>query len=381
MNDFENELKRLLNEQVDAEVGPRRSPPEFNARHGAADSAARRWFGADRAPWVLPLVAAACVAVVVGGTFGAVQLLADDGGPAQPPPAPSYSVEPSTTAPAPVSPTATSPTATSGASTSAQASNSPSTSRRTETESTEPTFTMVTLGEATIAVPDGWVATHTAPDEDDLLASWCLHPRGTPVFRPNCALEFVQIRPPGGGPGQGTIYDVDEMHWANGNIGQFCSGTIPRTEETGDRSFGGRQADWRRWTLHCSDGRRVEVEQYVVASESAYALFSQHADATVHDAMAVVAQNSTLPAQSAPLRFMDRGIVVDVQRDPDRVTVTIDRVVLAAVDNHTTVINNNPATYSYPVPTSLFDGAGVKVGDSVRLTTNGHTVLDFVPDY
>ena len=73
-DDFENKLRRLVNEDVDARLGARRAAPD--RAHRVSDRGHRNW--------MFPLVAAAAVAAVALGTFGAVQLLADDGHTAPP---------------------------------------------------------------------------------------------------------------------------------------------------------------------------------------------------------------------------------------------------------------------------------------------------------
>ena len=58
MNDIDERIRDLLNESVDAELGPRRPAPPFDPR--LADKRRRRW-----APWAMPLIAAASVAALV----------------------------------------------------------------------------------------------------------------------------------------------------------------------------------------------------------------------------------------------------------------------------------------------------------------------------
>ena len=98
MNDIESRIRDLLNESVDAELGPRRPAPPFGPR--LADKRRRRW-----APWTMPLIAAASVAALVSGTV-AVAHLASDHRPA--PPATSIApTPPPTTAPTSALPTPT----------------------------------------------------------------------------------------------------------------------------------------------------------------------------------------------------------------------------------------------------------------------------------
>ncbi len=95
MNDFEERLSTLLNEQVDHDL----------SRHDVAMSAPtrpdvrrHRW---RRTGWA-PLLAAACVAVVAAGTYGATQLADAPAPPAQHPP---VTGSPSSTVPTTAPPT------------------------------------------------------------------------------------------------------------------------------------------------------------------------------------------------------------------------------------------------------------------------------------
>ena len=375
MNDIENEVKRLLNEQVDARLGPRRTPPAFTAPT-AAERAKRRWFTDRRAPWALPLLAAACVAAVVGATaIAASGLLADDKQAppvnSMPAPSPSPSVVPSPTASlsATTTPTPTTSTATS-------APNTESTSAPNHLK-----YENVELGGATIAVPAGWKLDN--PVGSGQYTQWCLQPiHPDAVARASgCAINFSVIDPPASA--HPAFFDVDIEGWGSGDPPQYCAPDRPQmTEQTGDRSFGGRMADWRLFDRSCPDGKTYESEQYVVATNPAYAMFAWMSDAEIHAAMTEIAEYSILPQQQDPLRLADRGVLETVDRGQDGVTVTIDRVVRAvnSAGERIRFINNNPATYTYLVPTTLFDEASVGVGVRVRLETNGRQVLTFSRD-
>jgi hypothetical protein len=232
------------------------------------------------------------------------------------------------------------------------------------------------LDGAALALPTGWVASGQglAVDETDLRAAWCLHPRTAGPA--DCSVEFVEIHSPPVQT-QGPI-DFDVEHWAFGNAPESCrGGVVGHLERFGQRNFGGRLAEWRRWATTCTDGTRVIVEQYVTATAPVYALFAYHVDASEHPAMAHIVRDSSLPPPSAPLRVFDRGILRSAVRGPDGVTVMIDRVVRAWRDDHFGYVNDSPKTYRYLVPTALFDGSGAHVGDHVSLATDGSSVFQF----
>lgn len=347
MNDIDNEIQRLLNEQVDAELGPRRSPPPFLVP-GAAERADRRWFGADGARWALPLLAAACVAAVVGAiAVGTTGLLADHKN----------------------APAASSPV--------------PSPTPHTTTEPNHLTYQTYAIGGATLAVPEGW--TVGAPHDAEYGMSWCLFPRGVdPATSANpCPISFqTLIQPTRSTPGAQpyTWLDVDREGFGIGDPPQYCTPQQPTVrEQTGDRTFGGRAADWRLFDRTCPSGQTFESEQYVVATNPGYALFAAGSNLQLHSAMNEIVEYSQLPRQSDPLRLMDRGLVKSTDRGADGVVVTIDRVALSDDANAPAdgVINYNPTTYRYLVPTSVYDAAHVSVGDQVKLETDGLRVLQF----
>jgi hypothetical protein len=196
-----------------------------------------------------------------------------------------------------------------------------------------------------------------------------------------CVINFSAIRAPHGP--QPAYFDPDLEGWGAGDPPQYCAPDRPQvSEQTGDRTFGGRIADWRLFDRSCPDGATFESEQYVVATNPAYGIFAQRSDPTIHAAMSEIAQYSTLPGQRDPLRLADRGIVRSLTSAPGGVRVTIDRVVLAVnrYGARNVLVNNNPTTYTYLVPTAMFTTANVSVGQRVRLETDGVHVLTFGRD-
>jgi hypothetical protein len=227
------------------------------------------------------------------------------------------------------------------------------------------------LDGATLAVPNGWSVRRSSGGAAQV---WCVNPaKGASR---GCLIAFESlVQPAPNDGGSATYLDVDRRGIGIGDPPQFCESDAVRFgEQTGDRPFGGRTADWRRWYGTCPDGSTFAIEQYVVATDPAYALLAAPADPATHAAMTEIAQYSRLPEQSDPLRLMDRGIVKSARPGPAGVSVTIDRVVLAQT-RRDHVINVNPATYRYLVPTDVYAAAHVGVGDRVKLETDGREVL------
>ena len=342
MNDFEDELRRHLNERVDEKLGPRRPAPPLRAPARLGRASLR-----SGGPWLLPLAAAAVVLVIAAGALAATGVLADK-----------KVVPPATQSPAPTAPLPRSPT------------NAPVTTSPTQSKTALTSGHMLSLGAANVWLPSGWVARDYAsyePPASGTLAAqqWCLTPSSlSPSTAPDaCPLTLGTI-PPTGNP-----VDVDITGgWESNSPTCYHFDS----EETSDRQFGGRAADWRRWRVSCG-GHDLLIEQYVVATGPGYILFSDWTDPTVHTAMTGIAARSSLPVQTSPLRLMDRGYLRSADRTPTGVHISIDR----AVNGINGVVNNNPATYDYVMSTAMFDAASVQVGNLVALHTDGVAVRDF----
>jgi hypothetical protein len=345
-NDFESKVKTLLNERVDAKIGtsdvPRFAPPGNVRPIGSA----RR-----RAPWVLPLLAAACVAAIVGGSVGAAHLLA--GKHTKP-------VGPAThNVPAP---------------------------RHTPAPKDTPTLKgdqsgLLTVEGATLPLPAGWLARdykryEPPPVQGQLEVAdegWCLTPASTPVKVGGCPIWFRAFAHPS--TQQGPLMDVDERGGNYGDAHQVCipSGTKHYALQAGEVPFGGRLADYRHWRYDCVSGPAFVAEQYVVATRPAYIIFSEQVDATVHQVMSDLAAHASLPPSATTLRYEDYGYVRSIMREADGVHVSIDRTVrdVAADSDHT--------TYDYVVPTRMYAAAAkdVKVGKLAQVETDGDRVIMF----
>lgn len=328
--------------------GPALRAPRLDV--SSAKSPSRRWMTA-----LIPLAASLAVAGVTIGATAAVNALLDRNAvaPATPRPVP-------TAAPRPV-PTAT-PT-------------SPSTPTTPATTLPTQSPVVVELGGASISLPPGWVARDyalylVASSHPIAAQQWCLTPSQLPTSTKDgaCPLTLGTIDMKAGG----NAVDVDaEGGWSSNP--QYCSDFVSGTsssETTGDRPFGGRTADWRRWTINCHDGTQHLLEQYVVASGPGLILFSEHADASVHDAMTEITTHSTLPPRTSALRYMDRGYIRSIDRTSAGAQIRLDR----AVSTLHGFLNENPATYLYVIPTAMFDQAHLVVGSLGELFTDGTTV-------
>ena len=346
MNDFEKTLKSKLNEQIDAELGRQVPAPPFTPT--STTTAARR--SAKR--WTLPLLAAACVLVVAGGTAGAVHLLGENKHTVAPP---------ATNAPTPKTSTSPSPA--------------------------DPSRTVVQLAGAAISLPRGWEARDYNQYLQDGSAyiykqAWCLAPKSTPVVLQgnghpdNCTLVLGTIAD------NGNPIDVDIEGGYSADPHPCGQPTRPVSEEqSGDRVLGGRSADWRRFRWDCQSGTK-QYEQYVVATRPGFILISVDANAAMHDVMTGIAANSQLPAETSPLRYMDRGYLRSAQAMADGEHITLDRAVWREDGG---VTNTDPAVYEYTIPTKLWDqadssgnvGKPPAVGSLVYLQSNGTRITFF----
>jgi hypothetical protein len=235
---------------------------------------------------------------------------------------------------------------------------------------------LVALGGARISLPTGWVARdyheYLVPPSGTLAAQqWCITPASLPArTKPgSCPLTLGTI-PPNGNP-----VDVDTQGGWSSNP-EYC-GQSPSTEseQSGDRDFGGRMADWRSWQIKCATGKQWNIEQDVVATGPGFILFSDQVDAAVHDTMSEIIANSTLPAQSLPVRFDDYGYIRSAVATSSGVRIALDRVVRGYPNR-----NVNPQTYTYVIPTNLYNAAHAHVGSLAALYSNGRTISEFYVD-
>jgi hypothetical protein len=140
--------------------------------------------------------------------------------------------------------------------------------------------------------------------------------------RSSCPLTIETI-PTGGFAGQ--YLDVDTEGGLASNPA-YCGQTPGPTQvDVADRTFGARAADSRFFDIDCTaTGKHWQIEQYVVATDPGFILFSETADASVQAAMAIIVAHSTLPPQSSPLRYEDCGYVRSIAKATGGQTVTLD---------------------------------------------------------
>lgn len=322
MNDFEGTVATLVNERVDARLGPRRSAPPLDPERRPTR---------PRRRLVLPLAVAAGVAVLIGAAVIAGRALDHR----------------DHTAPAPGS-----------------------------THS----GTVVRLGAADVYLPPGWVARDIARYQPEggssVFPGWCLTPRSVPVSTaPDaCPVSLLAVQV------KGNPLDVDLQGGLAANPAPCGQRDFTTDESSREGRFGGRSAEWRNWVMHCATGRTVRIQQYVVPTRPGYILYTGRATAPTRAAMAEIAARSRLPRQSAPLRLMDRGVVSAVQRGPHQVIVSLHRV----VRSQSRTAPAAPGVVRYVVPRSVFDAGAfngaIKAGVRVYLATDGYRVTQIYRD-
>jgi hypothetical protein len=330
VTDFESTVKRLLNEQVDVALGPRRPAPRLELPAAAT----RRGFR----PWVAPLAIAACVVAALIATLTSTNVLSEH--------------------------------------------------RAATPVSTPPAPTVVQLMDARIWLPPGWHATVSSdtpsagrpPVFGNQSTTWCLGPAGKGGTDATCRAWLERA---GQEPTHGNVdsrYDSDIPGGTPHTFQQVC----PYNEQGGwsvveaeDRNFGGRTADYRVFQVTCDSSITPSetYTQYLVPAGPAFALYARSSDNALRVTMAEIAQRSSLPKQTTALRYYDHGFVRGVKSVAgDRIQLTIDRVAIGPNGP----INDDPRTYQYYVPTFVWRISNVHlaVGDVATVQTDGTTVFE-----
>jgi len=340
VTDFENRLKRLLNENVDAELGPRRPAPRLELA-----ATGRRGFR----PWIMPLLATAGIAAVTAAIVVPVQLLADR------------------------NPDGSNGPANGGALINRSNSTAPATS-----PASSPSASTVNLGGATLRLPAGWVVRSYqlyTPSVEPMVASpsWCLTPASTPVSTAPgaCPVSFGTIPRP-----RTSHVDPDTEGGLWGNP-LYC---IPRGGENrlgihgADLPFGGRSADFRDWRFGCRDGTSWWIQQYLVASDPGFMLFSEVVTPEIATAISSIVAQSTLPARTGSLRYFDEGTVLESTQAAGGVRIKLKRQVFGPTQM---LRAPEPAELDYLIPLPLFRQHQnfFRPHSEVRLYTDGSTVI------
>lgn len=354
MNDFESTIKQLLNDTVDATLGPRRPAPPLDV------TASRR---RGIRPWLVPLVAAAGVAAAIATIVVPGQLVADrpaggsNGGLIAPQ---SHSAPPQSHSAPPQSNAAAPPTETFDPS-------------APPPSPLPPASTAVDLGGARLRLPVGWVAREVA-DPNQYGSSvysreWCLAPAssaGPP--RADCQLQFGPVAPvttsgvpvnssvPLGTPAGGKQLSCPAaVFWQQMGGGFIHLGQRPGIESD--------------FTGSCPDGSTPSVMQYVVDTAPGYVLFAnQQLTPELTAVMFEIARYASLPAQNAPLLLYDIGTVKAVTRQSDRYLMTIAPVVRVAGEWE-------PAGEARSYLIGPADLKYATVGTQVAVTTDGTKVI------
>ncbi len=372
---FENRVRRMLNDSVDARLRDTpRTPPPFRASPALATRGHRSRRARTR--WLPPLLAAACIAAAVLASIAGAKLINADPRPAVPDPngpttlrqSPEPSATPSTTAPSPFpDPSRT-------------AKSTPTTipplarqSSATATPKPPATRQVSVLG-ATFTLPRDWEARNfnRYRDYDGGSDSFCLTPSSLPVPRDRtCPLKLSLV----------TDYkkfwlDPDAQTGFDNNF-DHCAGSKTARYETdyGVRDFGGRDAEWRSWRIGCADGRTYNQEQYETPTAVPYILFAEKVTNRIHDVMTTVVRTAQLPAATRPLRLADSGRITSIRRSGATATVTLARQVRIGSKRRD---QGGSATYRMPVSKLTYDHRSAKRGSTVSLWTDGRKVIEFV---
>lgn len=220
-----------------------------------------------------------------------------------------------------------------------------------------------------MTLPTGWVARELASTADP---TWCLA-----LGSPTGAAETADCR----------LWFRALLHEPSDTIqAGFAPSCDSQPEEynvvgTGVRSFGGRSANYAESMDTCGSnpGAVNDVTEYVVATNPAYALYTDNTDATARAVLAELIVNSKLPAQVAPLPYYIQGDVkwrshhadgYHVRLQPVTPTDTADGVELTPIGHLT----------GFVIPDRLVDDDGGTLIGQVELSTDGwhvtHVTID-----
>ncbi len=361
MKDNEDRLRRLLNEALDAEGGNRPVPGPFRSERVGPIGAGAHGRAPRPRPWLLPWAAAACVAAIAGIAVAAVDAGSNSAAPANTAAATVHSSNPPTSAPPSAPPTPS----TSASSRAPKSSSHPvvapvttSTNPTSSSPSVAQTWTTERIGDAQIGVPPGWEVrsgdSYAAVQQlyqSEARHTYCLAPKSLPYGARiiDCPILFAPIDFPA--PDDGYWLTPDDPGGLTRSRSLYCAGGTPTvTGSGGERTLGGRAAEYRRLDYHCpGSARGGTLEQYEVLTRPAYLVVGQVDQSGVQQALAGVLGRTRLPAQDQSLRLHDYGYLRKVTPVANGVQVQLQRVVRAsgAVESST--------LYEYTIPQETLD--------------------------
>jgi hypothetical protein len=329
VTDFESTIKRLLNEHVDAELGPRRPAPRL-------DLSAAAWGRRGFRLWIAPLVVAACLVSALIATVTSTNVLSDH-----------RAATPISLAPAP----------------------SP---------------TVVQLADARIWLPPGWHATVSShgpstkspfPDAGTRSTTWCLGP----AAKGGTCRAWLErsVQEPVHGNLDGRFDPTVAGGTPHGYV-QLCPDASGRGWTLLDaalRDFGGRPAYYGVFDSQCGSGPQQGVTQYLVPAGPAFELYATSTDKALQATMAQIAQRSALPKQTSAVPYYDHGYVRSLKSVAGHIELTIERVMVGPSGP----IKAPPRTTRYIVPAGTWSIENLHptaVGQLATVETDGTVVFE-----
>jgi hypothetical protein len=227
----------------------------------------------------------------------------------------------------------------------------------------------VTLAGATVDVPSGWFVLPT-----QILGggdTWCLGPQG------QCLVMFRRYDP-------AYVPPMPEMP-VSGDNAKPCHADSPNQpvlRSARVAALGGRQSDYRRWTVACPDGIRT-IAQYIVSTAPAYELVtdttaSTQEVGTILATMDQIAASAKLPAATpGAIRSYDQGHVESAKASGDGFDIVLRHYTGGGVNDW---VRTDVVT-TYHLPASVLPPgypAGNLGHETLQLYTDGTTVIQIV---
>lgn len=217
-----------------------------------------------------------------------------------------------------------------------------------------------------MTVPSGWVARQLANSADP---TWC----------------FALGSPSGAGTADCLLWFRALFHEPSATIrsgfAPLCASQPVEVNvvEAGVRTFGGRSADYVESLDTCGSnaGAVNDVTSYLVATDPAYALYTDNTDAKVRGVLTELAADSKLPAQLAPLPYYIQGNIESRSHRADGYHVELQPVIHSdSADGVELRPTGHPT--GFVIPDSLVTDNGVTLIGSVELSTDGWHVTHVV---